>query len=493
MANIRKSITLLQYVIAFEWLIIIVIQINFSISFNISKFYYSGLVLTTIVLSVLSWIVLNRITAKLSHQEVFLLMFMLIMTLFAYPIKQLWIYYDPTIMFVYSAIASRIDLSSSAVARYLWIEYIAIGMLLVGIFLCSFKKTKISQDHHIFPGSGYRPRKPPVMLITFTSFLILVLLLLMKKTGMYMGAGGVSLPFRLAGVILYAHLILVPMLILLCIFLKPQNYGKLYLIPIISMILLYIMGDMVVRLSRSSLLVFLMLLLGFIIASKPDQIKKFLRIGVISVGVTIFLMPIVTTLRTAQIHNDWSPAFISYQYDYNRKSVYSLFIMRITGAVNASMVMSNFDSLTLTTSEIMKKGVISYYTQNVLKYTGYSYRKMKTGYTPSALGECFILFGLYGGLLVVLLMPLCLVKMHRLLKKQLSFSYPLSYAFLFSLAIKSVTGGVFAKDVYTFVGAVILAWLIDSYFKSKAGIITPNKTSTSYRPKKYSMKMACKY
>ncbi len=450
------SLRLLKYAIYIEWILILALQLTYAMDIATPFGYAIGLIVIVLGLMLFTGILLNRVITRLKFQEAFLFLFTIIIVLFAYPLKQLWIYTDPTIMEIYHFASQMTDLSTKSIGGYLIVEYSALCMLMVGIYIGTYKKHFHSKVQ-LYAGMQYCSRQISMLLVVITFVLMVIVLFLMHKFGMYMGGGGVNLPFRMAGVILYSHLIFIPMLFLVSIILQPQKIGATFILVVSLLILSYIAGDMIVRLSRSSLLVVMMLLLGFVVASRPESVKKFMSLSLLAVLMTLLLIPLVTTLRLAQINDNWESTSIKEQYERHSRTVINLFAMRITGAENAGLAISNIDFDSSNALEVLDVGVVEYYTREVIGIPD----DAKTGFTPSALGEAFVLFGLYGGHFAIALLPLLILVFDRLMASMLTFLYPLTFAFLFAFTIKAMTGGIFAQSMITLIGACVVAWFID--------------------------------
>ncbi len=440
-----------------EMLSLLVIQSKFVFDADLSSVETLSLLgLMMLFIACLSFFMFF-FSRRLDQTDSLMFSVMLILACFAYPLKQLWIYYSPDIVSVYFYSATRTDWSESAVAGYLVHEYLALIALTLGVILAGLLSRARHAKQLFMANAGYVSRGRSWICAVCTFLLMAGLLLAMKSVGMYMGAGGISLPFHLAGLILYSHLILVPVLLLLALIYWPNApFSKKFVAFMVFTFLCYILGDMFVRLSRSSLLVVMMLIIGFFTVYRPWLLRRFFLLGGVAIIATVVLLPLVTTLRMASVYDNWSPSYLQKQYTFYSEITSNLILMRITGAESASLALTNLKDHEYNSLQVFSRGMTEFYTREILGVPD----EGKTGFTPSALGEVEILFGGIGVIGVIMLWPLVLLIINQGLRSRLGFLYPVGFAFLFAFAIKSVSGGIYFKDITTLAGAVGILLLI---------------------------------
>ena len=204
-----------------------------------------------------------------------------------------------------------------------------------------------------------------------------------------------------------------------------------------------------------------MLVIGFMAINKPDKLKHYVRLGIVSLIITAVLLPLVSTVRMASIYNDWSLSYLDRQFSYYSEKTMSILVLRITGAEGAALAMSNIDFDKVNAWDVYDRGVVSYYTREVLRVpdTG------KSGFTPSALGEVKLLFGSELNYLAILLWPVLIILFNRLAEKKLKHLYPIGFGFILAFSVKSLLGGVFAMHVYILIGSLVIVFILTSHFR----------------------------
>ena len=460
--SILKSISL---ILTGEILFLHIMQLKFIFNSNLP----SGKALLLFGLSVFLVVCISFFMllfySRRRLEETLMFSMMLILSLFAYPIKQSLIYHSPDIVSVFFYVSTRADWSEAAVANYLFHEYLALialtlGMIFVGVLSKGKHHKKVILEHAVHVSKS---RSWMSLVIAF--ILIVVLLFLMKSVGIYMGAGGVSLPFHMAGIILYSHLTLVPVLLLLALIWWPSTrYTRTFSALIILAFFSYILGDMFIRLSRSTLLVVMMLVIGFFAVYRPLLLRRFFLLGGAAVIATLILIPLVTSLRMANINDNWNPHYLREQYAFYSDITINLFLMRIIGAESASLALTELREEKVGFLQVLSKGVTQFYTREILAVPD----EQKSGFSPSALGEVHLLFGGIAGYVLIIAWPWVLQKISQAMNRWLGSLYPIGFAFLFAFSIKSVSEGIYFKDIAILTGAVCVVFVINALFKVRS-------------------------
>ena len=143
------------------------------------------------------------------------------------------------------------------------------------------------------------------------SLLVITLLMLVLAYITYkyhigeMGSSpGEALPFRMKGVVFYARTILIPIVILLSIYLAERS-GHI-MVSRLGILLLIMHGvmDMLLRSSRSGLLLAL-LLLAFLVLTDGVKLRRKEKVVVgIMLAIAFFLVPIMTKYRDIRVNYD---------------------------------------------------------------------------------------------------------------------------------------------------------------------------------------------
>jgi hypothetical protein len=433
------TLIFIKYVIYLMLAISVGLQLNFTMDAQQIGEALGVLILLLLIVGV-NVLLVRKLLYTMGFAENFLLLMVLALFLFAYPVKQLWIYYDPSILAIYFYSALMTDLSNDAVLRYLSIQYTVYLMLLMGAYAACIVLPERRMPHVTRP---FFSDHAAMLCLVVALLLMVVSLFMMKQFGIYMGGGGIALPFRLAGIIVHTYLVVVPFLLLLAIRFYGPRYNKQFALIIFLLVLIYIAGDMGVRMSRSGLLFTLMLIIGFFVASCSKNIPKFIGIGLISMVVTMFLFPIATAMRMAEVYDNWDSVYFVQQYERASELVFSTIVLRVTGAEMAGVVLSNVDPGQVDNVQLMEEGITQVFTNNVLGHPDSD----KTGFTPSALGASYMMFGLYGTFVVAMVFPITMILAHRFMARFYHYTYPIVFAFLFSFCIKAVTGGIFSSQL----------------------------------------------
>lgn len=122
-----------------------------------------------------------------------------------------------------------------------------------------------------------------------------------------MGAApGAVLPFRLSGVIFYARTVFIPLTLLLAIYLLERD-GRIFTSRLtILFLILHGVMDMLLRNSRSSLLLALLLLLFLMIVGGLKIRRSEKMLGSVMFGVGIIMVPLMTQYRSMRVQHDMS-------------------------------------------------------------------------------------------------------------------------------------------------------------------------------------------
>ena len=117
---------------------------------------------------------------------------------------------------------------------------------------------------------------------------------------------GAALPFHLRGVIFYARTILIPLVLLLAIYLFERNGNVLQSRLAILFLILHGVMDMLLRNSRSSLLLALLLLLFLMIVGGLKIRRNEKMLGGVMFGVGVIMVPLMTQYRRMRVQFDMS-------------------------------------------------------------------------------------------------------------------------------------------------------------------------------------------
>lgn len=283
-----------------------------------------------------------------------------------------------------------------------------------------------------------------------------------------MGAeSGEPLPFRLKGVIFYARFILIPLMILLIIYLAGRHGHIIAARLGIFLFLTHGVVEMLLRGSRSSILLIVLLLLFMVMAGglKVYRKEKFLAFFVLILG--LFMVPVMTEYRmnrlveelpimesifTAIYHvgiNGWSTLLHGIEFVFFRMPG-----LEAVSAIEAMTKAMALEPLGIQTFEILKskQGVAGYLT-NVLYFIPVEAATLSA---PSYIGWFYIVGGVPAVIAGSTLLSIFVVVGWRLLNTNYLVCRPVILTFFLWVLFIAFTDGVLDSMTFMFVVGLIV-------------------------------------
>ena len=331
------------------------------------------------------------------------------------------------------------------------------ALALSSVAFCSFCVTASALLGRVEAAKMWTDEMPREAVSRVADFLMIVTPLMMLLLGYvsyihHIGQMGVPagepLPFRLKGIVFYGRTVVLPLVILTLINFGTKLESRLLTWGGVGLLVLHGVTDMMLRGSRSSLLLCLMLAF-FLIVGRGLKVK---RLGVIILAIlvlaAIWLMPIVMQYRVLRMHSDaglWvlmQQAFVA-SYDGAfalLKHALLMFYYRIPG-IETIWAIINVDGKPLGYAwwETVRSpfGMTGY-----LNFTLYHVSvEDNTLYAPGFLGWLYLAGGYSMVLLGPALLALLCVRLPRRIFASGSLNAPVVNAFLLWILFLTLTDG----------------------------------------------------
>lgn len=230
----------------------------------------------------------------------------IVLYVFANFIRFYWLAIDPSAiqpMLPYPTYAQMMGRINDYFATY-WIISLGLWMLIVGaIFGQIASRDSISMEIGRWNNASCTGVKAPMALLMLATLLLVGLGYLSHRFSIgVMGAiAGEPLPLRLKGVIFYARTVATPLLILCAIVLASSDSNRRIVVYGLLLLVLHGVSDMILRGSRSGLLLSTMLILFWYMESGIEFSR--IRTGLlVAMGVVaVSLIPMMTRFRSFRV------------------------------------------------------------------------------------------------------------------------------------------------------------------------------------------------
>ena len=324
-------------------------------------------------------------------------------------------------------------------------------------------------------------------LIIFLPVLMLALAFISHKYHIgEMGAdSGEPLPFRLKGVIFYARFIMLPLLIIFLIYLSERSGHKIVARFGVLFLLSHGVIDMLLRGSRSGLLLSALLLVFLVMSGglKLHRNEKFLAVFVLIVG--LFMVPIMTEYRAyrvvehlpvveailtsiSAIGNEWWGTLLS-------GIEFVLFRMPGIEAVSAIIGMDTVP-LGMHAGEVFqsKQGVAGYLTHDVYLIT----RDANTLAAPGFIGWFYLVAGVPAAAIGSVMFAVIVVMGWRLLNDKYFICLPVARTFFLWMLFHALTEGTLDSMLYMLVVGMLTIFMIEFFMRVGGNVLYPRFSRT---------------
>jgi len=288
-----------------------------------------------------------------------------------------------------------------------------------------------------------------------------------------MGAdSGEPLPFRLKGIIFYARFIMIPLLIMLLIYLAEQCDH--IIISRIGIVFLMLHGviDMLLRGSRSSLLLSVLLLVFLVMSGglKLFRSEKTLAFLVLIAG--LFMVPIMTEYRMHRVVDNLpvidailtSMSIVGNEWWTTLLRGIEFVFFRIPGieAVSA-MISLDAEPLGMQTFQIIRaeQGIAGYLTHDVYGIT----RDANTLSAPSFVGWFYLVNGAVAVATGALALALAVIFGWWFLGKKYFVASPIARTFFLWMLFTALTEGTLDSMLFMFVVGVLVLASIEAFIR----------------------------
>ncbi len=283
-----------------RWFLPLFFVIGYALTFSSFPFHREDYLLLTAITIVSSLILVTRLNLPLK----FTLPTWIILAIFAvgYYLQFYWMTLDPLIYPGFLGFTTQAASSTGALMDAFTTTTFAFATFCVCAWLAL-------------------PRKlyPPAAAEALRSFaaardasacrLLIVLIPVVELTTAYvswttgvsvMGADPVYLPFRLAGFLYYARVVVLPMLLLLLLWLADRARLRMYFWLGLAMLSAHAAADTLLRSTRASVL-FNLLSAAFLFILTDRPVRRALRFAVIAVALGIIFLPATTMYRSLRL------------------------------------------------------------------------------------------------------------------------------------------------------------------------------------------------
>lgn len=289
----------------------------------------------------------------------------------------------------------------------------------------------------------------PVLVTLFLLILVLGYLAHRYHIGELGTAVREPLPWRLKGIIFYARLVFIPMIILLFIYVAERNGHFKFARLGILLLLIHAVSDMLIRGSRGSLF-FAVLLLGFLVVAGGLQLRRtekrlvvitlmiaFIMVPIISqyriIRMTDPLLPIIDALSTAVVvvtGNGWA--------SFKEGTVFML--VRLPGVENvAAMLGLGAQPLGMHSPEVLRSplGVAGHLTHGIYQFP----TEVTTSAAPGFVGWLYLVAGVPAVIVGAAAMAVLAVLGWKYLGRAYLYCGPVAQVFLLWMLFVALTEG----------------------------------------------------
>jgi len=342
--------------------------------------------------------------------------------------------------------------------------------LSVLLFIAGMVKSSIQKSDNLNADLGFHWFTAKSLII-FLPLLMLVLAYISHKYQIgEMGAdSGEPLPYRLKGVIFYARFIMLPLLIIWLIYLSVRSGHILISRLGIALLLMHGVIDMLLRGSRSSLLLSVLLLVFFIIAGglKLRRNEKILAFIILLAG--LFMIPVMTEYRMYRVTENLSVtnALLTSLSVIGSDGLSTLFrgiefvLFRMPGVeAISSMVSLDTEPLGMRAIEVLqdKQGVSGYLTHEVYGIEMDSF----TLSAPGFVGWFYLVGGVPATIIGSIVLAVTIVVGWMLLGSRYLTCPPVIQTFFLWMLFHAITEGTLDSMMYMLVVGLFTLFIIET-------------------------------
>ena len=350
------------------------------------------------------------------------------------------------------------------------ISYVTLCLSLsVLLFISRMVKSPIQRPENLNSVQGFHWFTAKILIILLPILMLVLAYISHKYQIGEMGAdSGEPLPYRLKGVIFYARFIMLPLLIIWLIYLSVRSGHILISRLGIALLLMHGVIDMLLRGSRSSLLLSVLLLVFFIIAGglKLRRNEKIFAFIILLAG--LFMIPVMTEYRMYRVTENLSisNALLTSLSVIASDGVGTLLrgiefvLFRMPGVeAISSMVSLDTEPLGMRAIEVLqnKQGIAGYLTHEVYGIQ----RDSNTLSAPGFVGWFYLIGGIPATIAGSILLAVTIVVGWALLGGKYLKCPAVIQTFFLWMLFHAITEGTLDSMVYMFVVGVFTLFIIE--------------------------------
>jgi len=351
------------------------------------------------------------------------------------------------------------------------------------LFFLRDRKASMNQAEHAVTGFYWFSAKSLALLLPL---IMIALAIVSHKYHIgEMGAdSGDPLPYRLKGVIFYARFIMIPLLIIWLIYLSGRS-GHIFVARLgVVFLMLHGVIDMLLRGSRSSLLLSVLLLVFLVMSGGLKLYRKEKVVAFFVLIAGLFMVPIMTEYRMHRVveHLPVMDAILTslsvtgseWWATLLRGIEFVLFRMPGIEAVSA-IVSLDTKPLGMGVIEVFqdKQGVAGYLTHEVYEIT----REANTLSAPSFVGWFYLVGGMVGVIVGSFLTSVIVISLWSWLGSKYFICSPVARTFFLWILFTGLTEGTLDSMLYMLVVGVFVITTIEMVMRVGTSIM-PHPTRT---------------
>lgn len=457
-----------QYLDRLKWLLLATFPIGYSLTFSLFRDNPVEYFVYTLAVACSCYILLLHIRLFEQHFVATWMVFILFVLL--YFIRFYWIALDPTPvrdMLPWNPYKAMVESRVSQLQAFKLsvLAFVSFNLATTAFVLYARKVGAIRQAVACSTWPVVLAKK---ILIAITLLAIFLAYLTYKFNIGEMGvSSGEPLPFRLKGVIFYARMVVVPLVILVGIYLAEQSGSFITSRVGVSILIVNGIADMMLRSSRSGLLLALVLMAFLILADGIKLRRKEKMIFVMLLPLAFILVPFMTEYRYIRMNSSLPhlEAFSGSLEVVKNKGLGQVlkglqFVMfRMPGVESLwCMIAARAEPLGLHSIEIFgsKNGIAGYLTTTIypMKVTD------NTLLAPGFVGWFYLVGGAAAVVTGSILAGICSLKIWELLDKKYLATGPVAKVFFLWMLFLAFTEGTLDSMLYLlFAGLVTMTAL----------------------------------